>query len=379
MHIKEVIRILILTGAIFAIGCNQDNSSEKSKISENANIRGVWLTNIASDALFSDDKIKETVALCDSLGFNHIFVVVYNEALTMYPSKVMEDLTGQKIDPVFGDRDPLKVLIKEAHSKGIKVHAWFEFGFSCAYQNKDGGPILKVKPHWAAIDKNGKLVTKNGFMWLNAFDPEVQNFVKSLVLEVVENYTVDGIQGDDRLPALPSSAGYDSLTVEMYKSEHGGNLPPTHEKDYDWIKWRSGKLTEFLKSMVTEIRQKDSTVIISMAPSIYPWSEMEYLQDWPTWVNLRLVDYIIPQIYRYQHSRYEYELKKIMTEQVAAAHHDKVLPGILLQVDDYNPSETMLDSMIQSNRKYGLKGEVYFFYEGIKKYKSYFHQQYKEQ
>ena len=295
----------------------------------------------------------------------------------MYPSKVMEGLTGQKIDPVYEGRDPLKTLIEEAHHKGIKVHAWFEFGFSCAYQNKDGGPILKAKPGWAALDKNGEIVKKNGFMWLNAFDAEVQQFVKSLVLEVINEYDIDGIQGDDRLPALPSLGGYDSLTVKMYQSEHGGKSPPIYEKDYDWVKWRSGKLTAFLKEMVTEIRQLDSTVIISMAPSIYPWSEVEYLQDWPTWVNLGLVDYIMPQIYRYKHDRYEYELQKIINEQVASSNHHRIVPGILLQVDQYNPSEGMLDSMIQSNRKAGLDGEVHFFYEGIKKFKSYFSKKYK--
>jgi uncharacterized lipoprotein YddW (UPF0748 family) len=359
---------------VFIILLSSCNSPTVEKnISEATPVRGVWLTNIASDVLFSDQNIRDAVNLCDSLGFNHIFVVTYNESLTTYPSKVMASLTGQKIDPAFGERDPLKVLIEEAHAKNIKVHAWFEFGFSCAYQNKDGGPILKARPHWAAKDQKGNLVTKNGFMWLNAFDPEVQNFVKSLVLEVITNYDIDGIQGDDRLPALPSSSGYDSLTVELYKSEHNGNTPPTYEKDYDWIKWRSGKLTNFLEEMVGEIRKLNPEIIISMAPSIYPWSEQEYLQDWPTWVNLGLVDYIIPQIYRYQHDRYAFELDKIMKEQLAKEHHAKVVPGILLQVDDYNPSQGMLDSMVQTNRSYGLDGEVYFFYEGVKKYRSYFY------
>ncbi len=356
----------------------QSKSEENVIKKETEPMRGVWLTNIASEVLFSDQGIKDAVALCDSLGFNNIFVVTYNEALTTYPSKVMEALTGQKIDPKLEGRDPLKILIEEAHKYNIKVHAWFEFGFSCAYQNKDGGPILKARPHWAAKDREGNLVKKNGFMWLNAFDPEVQAFVKSLVLEVVENYDIDGIQGDDRLPALPSSGGYDSLTVSMYQSENGGESPPNHEKDYNWIKWRSAKLTQFLSALVSDIKKVDQEVMISMAPSIYPWSEQEYLQDWPTWVNLGLVDYVIPQIYRYQHARYEYELNKIMKEQLAPSHHAKVVPGLLLQVDQYNPTEGMLDSMIQSNRNHGLDGEVHFFYEGIKKFKPYFYQKYNQ-
>ena len=36
-----------------------------------------------------------------------------------------------------------------------------------------------------------------------------------------------------------------------------------------------------------------------MAPSIYPWSEEEYLQDWPTWMQKGYVDLVCPQVYRY--------------------------------------------------------------------------------
>ena len=356
-----------------ACGIQSKRQSDQKEINP---IRGVWLTNIASNALESDQGIKDAVAVCDSLGFNHIFVVTYNEASTTYPSKVMETLTGQKIDPKYQFRDPLKVLINEAHKYDIKVHAWFEFGFSCAYQNKEGGLILKTKPHWAALDKEGNLVKKNGFMWLNAFNPEVQDFIKSLILEVVVDYEIDGIQGDDRLPALPSSGGYDSLTVALYQADNNGALPPSNEKDYNWIKWRSDKLTQFLKVLVDDIKKINKNVTISMAPSIYPWSEQEYLQDWPTWVNMNLVDYINPQIYRYDHNSYEYELNKIMNEQVAESNHHKVVPGILLQVDQYNPTEGLLDSMIESNRKLGVNGEVYFFYEGVKKFKTYFQKKY---
>jgi uncharacterized lipoprotein YddW (UPF0748 family) len=340
-------------------------------------IRGVWLTNVASTVLDTDQGIVDAVSLLDSLGFNTIYVVTYNEAMTTYPSKVMSDLTGVEIDPFFKGRDPLKKLIEVAHQKNIKVHAWFEFGFSCAYKRQDGGPILQAKPDWAARDIKGNIATKNGFLWLNAFDPEVQEFMKSLVMEVVNNYDVDGIQGDDRMPALPSLAGYDSLTVRRYRAENFGQNPPIYEKDHDWVKWRSAILTDFLVELNKEVKAKKPKLIISMAPSIYPWSESEYLQDWPTWLNMGLVDQIIPQVYRYKHDRYAYEINKIMKYQIKKDQQKIFVPGILLQVDQYNPSVGMLDSMIQTNRQLGIDGEVYFFYEGIKKYKSYFTKIYK--
>jgi uncharacterized lipoprotein YddW (UPF0748 family) len=370
----NMVCLFFLLIGLLAIGCYQTPKEMNHLNSKNNSepIKGVWLTNIASDVLFSKSNIEKAVQLCDSLGFNHIFVVTWNDATTTYPSKVMKNLIGVEIQPELKGRDPLKELIDAAHRKNIKVHAWFEFGFSCSYKKDDGGPIIKTKPHWASLDKNGKLVSKNNFQWMNAFHPEVQSFITSLVTEVVTNYDIDGIQGDDRLPALPSSGGYDAYTVDMYNSENGGVDPPQNEKDYEWVKWRSGKLNEYLIKLTSEVRKVKPDITISMAPSIYPWCEAEYLQDWPTWVNMGIVDFIMPQVYRYNIDRYQHELDKIVNTQISPGDKSKLYPGILLQVDAYNPSVGMLDSMVQANRRHGIKGEVFFFYEGIKKYPEYF-------
>ncbi|MCB0584659.1 MAG: family 10 glycosylhydrolase, partial [Phaeodactylibacter sp.] len=219
---------------------------------------------------------------------------------------------------------------------------------------------------------------KNGFQWMNPFHPEVQDFIKGLVLEVVRNYDIDGIQGDDRLPALPSNGGYDEYTVNLYQSEHGGRKPPVHYKDYEWVKWRSGKLSSFLAGLVGEVRKEKPGIIISMAPSIYPWSEENYLQDWPEWMDMGLVDLIIPQVYRYDLDAYQREVDKILTRQLHPHDKGRFFPGVLLQVNDYNPSEELLEGFIAYNRQHGIPGEVFFFFEGIRKFEAYFKERYKD-
>lgn len=72
--------------------------------------------------------------------------------MTNYPSQVMKNLTGVEINPRFAGRDPLQELIVAAHQKNIDVIAWFEFGFSSTYNDPEGGPILKLKPHWKGLD-----------------------------------------------------------------------------------------------------------------------------------------------------------------------------------------------------------------------------------
>jgi uncharacterized lipoprotein YddW (UPF0748 family) len=344
---------------------------------ETTAVRGVWLTNVDSKVLNSKENITEAVELLDQLGFNTIFVVTWNKAMTTYPSKIMKEFTGVEIDTLFTGRDPLKELIEEAHKKNIKVIAWFEFGFSSSYQ-LSGGPIIEKKLEWASKDVNGNLVTKNGFEWMNGFRPDVQNFMLSLIMEVVRNYNVDGIQGDDRLPAMPSEAGYDEYTVKLYKSEHDGNDPPSYHKDYDWIKWRSNLLTEFMGRIYDSVKTFNKNIIVSMAPSIFPWSEGEYLQDWPTWMQKGYVDLVCPQVYRYNIEDYSRALELVVADQINKDNLKKFYPGVLLKVGDYYPDEEFLKQMIDANRKNGIDGEVFFFYEGIKKYPDFFKEIYKD-
>ncbi len=344
---------------------------------QNKAVRGVWLTNVDSEVLNSKQNIIEAVSLLDEIGFNTIFVVTWNKAMTTYPSKIMKAFTGVEIDTLFTERDPLKELIEEAHKKNIKVIAWFEFGFSSSFQ-LNGGPLIEKRPEWAAKDVNGNLVSKNGFEWMNGFHPEVQNFMLSLIMEVVQNYDIDGIQGDDRLPAMPSEAGYDDYTINLYKAEHDGNDPPSYHKDYDWIKWRSSLLTDFMKRIHDSVKSHNPKLIVSMAPSIYPWSEEEYLQDWPTWMQKGYVDLVCTQVYRYNINDYSSALKLIVKKQIDKKDFNRFYPGVLLKVGDFYPSEDFLKQMINENRKQNINGEVFFFYEGIKKYPELFKEIYKD-
>ena len=363
-------RIFSLLLLILLFNCQVPENRETLEIEEidqPTAVRGVWLTNVASDVLTSREKIAEAVTLLDTLGFNTIFVVTWNKAATMYRSQVMDSLFNQPIDPVYGERDPLQEIIEEAHALDIKVFAWFEFGFSSGFKS-NGGLIPDKFPQWASRDQQGNIAEKNGFEWMNALHPEVQEFMTALVLELVENYEVDGIQGDDRLPAMPSNAGYSDFTKNLYADEHGGNYPPEYAKDYEWIQWRAQKLSEYGKALYAKVKAADPNCIVSMAPSIYPWSEENYLQDWPVWVNQGFVDLIIPQLYRYDIESYKKLLQEITHWQIDQKNFHKFYPGVLLQVNDYNPDPEFLRQMINANREYGIHGEVFFFYEGVKKF-----------
>lgn len=325
-------------------------------------IRGVWVA--AQDSVLdSKMNIQKAVDNCKKAGINNIYVSTWNRGRTLYPSAIMMERFGVAIDPRFGKRDPLKELIDAAHAENIKVHAWFECGFAAA-SGDSGAYLLKKYPYYAAIGPDGKGVEKNGFAWMNAFHPLVQNFVKSLVLEVVKKYDIDGIQGDDRMPAVPSTAGYDLYTVAEYKKEHNRLAPPANHLDSNWIQWRAKRLNKFGKDLYQSVKAAKPNVLVSMAPGIYPSSLQDYLQDWPTWLREGYVDYVIVQLYRNKLDEYEKILQE--TIQRVGGKKDRLYAGVLIGLGDgYRIKPELLKGMLELNQKYDLPGEVFFYYSAL--------------
>jgi uncharacterized lipoprotein YddW (UPF0748 family) len=337
-------------------------------------LRGVWLTNVDSHVLESRAQITDAMQFLADYNFNVVYPVVWNKAMTLYRSDVMKQYFNIEIDTLaaYNGRDPLAELIEEAHKRNIAVIPLFEFGFSSSY-NDNGGHILKAKPHWAARDREGKLLKKNGFEWMNAFHPEVQEFMLALVTEVVNKYNVDGVQGNDRLPAQPIEGGYDSVTIGLFKETHAGNEPPLDFRENHWKYWRAVKLDEFAQQLYRRVKSIKSDVIVSWSPSIYPWSLDEYLQDWRMWINPdpygnTYADIIHPQNYRYDIEQYKRTLDTQHRDSMKVNNRNRYLyPGILLNVGTYLMSEEYLKEAVRYNRYSGYNGEVFFFYEGLRK------------
>ncbi len=187
----------------------------------------------------------------------------------------------------------------------------------------------------------------------------------NLVLEVVRNYDVDGIQGDDRFPALPCEGGYDEGTVARYRRQFGQN-PPQNPKDQQWLQWRADILTDFLARLYQEVKAVNPDLLVSMSPSIYDWGFKEYLQDSATWLNRGIVDMIHPQIYRRDFLSYKCIVNRLVAEQFTNVTLPKLAPGILIKLGSYSINPKYLVQTIECNRKRGIRGEVFFFYEGLR-------------
>ena len=349
--------------------------SEIRTPSERNELRGVWITNIDSEVMFDRAKTAEAMQYLADRGFNIVFPVVWNGGHTLYPSEVMVRYFGEgyRIDPRFEGRDPLRDIIFEARKHGMEVMPWFEYGFASSH-DKGGGHILEAYPHWAAKDSTGRLLTKNRFEWMNAFHHEVQEFILALVTEIIENYDIDGIQGDDRLPALPAEGGYSDYTRNLYRLEFGEE-PPLDPRDETFLQWKADLLSDFGEQLYELVKYYDPELMVSLSPSIYDWSKNEYLQDWTEWVRRGTVDLLHPQVYRYDIDAYLAELRRqqeFFLDADASRHPDTGrdhpiyhAPGVLIKVGQNYNGPDYVRQALELHHELGLHGEVYFFYEGL--------------
>jgi uncharacterized lipoprotein YddW (UPF0748 family) len=349
-------------------------------------VRGIWLTNVDSDVYASKDNIVQAIELLSKTGFNVVFPVVWNKGYTLYKSEVMRQHFGDDfvIDPLYREagRDPLAEIIDAARTFKLKVIPWFEYGFAASAVQKDssgniyefGAHILEKKPEFKAVSHRGEPLLKpevtfeqTGFKWMNALNPQVQAFMRDLILEVAQNYDVDGIQGDDRLPAFPIE-GFDQDAANRFKAKHGSF--PTGAKDDKWMRFRADILTQFLKELCDRVREvgdsKGKKLLISMAPHPRGFGFREFLQDTRAW--LQYVDMMHPQLYRRTFDEY----KTLVTQEISGllpAQKAKISPGVLMKLGDYRIDEepNHLKNAINLNRSTDFAGEVFFFLEDLRK------------
>ncbi|MFM7296384.1 MAG: family 10 glycosylhydrolase [Planctomycetota bacterium] len=326
-------------------------------------LRAVWIPN--TDTRFFESR-AEIASAMESLakgGINVVFPVVWSKGATLYPSEVMRKLTGQSIDGRYEGRDPLAETIVEAHQRGIEVIPWFEYGFTDGHV-RFPGKILAHHPAWAALGVDGKLVVKNTYPWLNSLDPAVQRWMSDLVLEVCRKYDIDGVQGDDRLPALPSEAGYNPEIVAAYKAETG-RAAPSDTKEPRWLAWRAERLTKYLTELRAEVKAVRADLVFSMAPGAPSWAYTEYLQQQERWMELGLLDALHPQVYARSFPEYEQMLGTVFALDWVAKRKDKLFPGVLSRIGDWRASSELLCESVELNRTRKLDGEVYFFHQGL--------------
>lgn len=269
-----------------------------------AEYRATWL---ARDSLDTKDKLAAAMATAASNHFNVVLVNCWSRGYPLWRSQVFSNETGLAMDPhaMFAGRDILAEAVAEGHQHGLRVMAWFEYGFVGGWTGylpgtSGKGKIFDPHPDWVARTVTGSEMDTSDFYWMVHTRPDVQDFLIAMKAEVLRNYDLDGLEFDRiRYPSL--GYGYDAYTTNLYAQEHGGALPPTQTNNAAWLRWRADKLNAFHARAYDALKDLQPTFLLANAPSAYSSSAYSaynsFAQDWVWWVNSNKVDRIELQSY----------------------------------------------------------------------------------
>lgn len=288
--------------------------------------RGVWhMPDTLKKDGYDETTLEGVLKLLDAVkyaGFNTILIETTMSAHTVYPSKVgtiHPDFDFN--DNRYGEygNDYLMCFIKEAHKRGIQVHAWTSTMRAGRFNNTIEESMPKaMKVEWLSRGYNNEygLDGKYGeLLWMDPTNPEVEAYILAQYEELIENYPLDGIELDairypiSNLLSVKTGEtirdhGYTKTAYEMFSKKFNFNgdlkaeILKSMELRHDWVRFRADVMTD----LVAKIRE----VVIKKRPKL--WFSAAVLmghenayniacQEWNKWIKNGWFDYVSPMAY----------------------------------------------------------------------------------
>ena len=245
--------------------------------------------------------------LHEKANLNATFFQVRGFCDAMYKSKYepwSQYLTGTRGgEPTY---DPLQLVIDSAHARGIEVHAWlnpYRYASSDAtYGKNHPKDYYNTHPEW--------LVKCGDITILNPSLPEVREQICKVVVDILENYDVDGIIFDDYFHQSGYVDSYDDAQYNAYK-----DTAATVMTRADWRRAQNNLMVRMVNDAIKATKPwvkfgigpagvagkaNTSAPVYGVEPCPTPSSDWQYNQiyaDPLAWYNEKTIDYMSPQIY----------------------------------------------------------------------------------
>lgn len=270
-------------------------------------VSSVNISNPTSRARVQQQAMIDKLDHLQRLGINTVFFRVKPDGTALWPSKILpwSDLMTGKIGENPG-YDPLQFMLDEAHKRGMKVHARFN-PYRVSVNTKPGtirelNSTLSQQPASVYVQHRDWIRTSGDRFVLDPGIPEVQDWITSIVAEVVSRYPVDGVQFDDYFyTESPGSRLNDNETYRKY----GGAFASKAD-------WRRNNTQQLIAKVSHTIKSIKPGVEFGVSPAGV-WRNRshdplgsdtrgaaaydESYADTRRWVEQGLLDYIAPQIY----------------------------------------------------------------------------------
>ena len=277
-------------------------------------LRGLWV-DAFGPGLKTRAQVQQTVNDAVALGVNTLFVQAIRRGDCLCMKSGLPLITDQALEKNF---DPLAIVTKLAHERGIKVIAWASVTgiANAAVPSTAPGHVMKTHgpssgaQSWLARRPDGSwLEGKDG--WLDAGIPDAAEFMAQSVVNLVRNYRVDGIQLDRIRYPDGGDWGYDPKTLTRYRAETGAAGTPA-ASDPRWQAWKREQITALVRRIALEVKSVRPDAWLSAATITYgappkpgdlaaftrSRTVTDVMQNWPEWVRDGLIELNVPMNYK---------------------------------------------------------------------------------
>ncbi|HEY2574583.1 MAG TPA: family 10 glycosylhydrolase, partial [Verrucomicrobiaceae bacterium] len=305
----NTMRLIGLSWLLFSFLASAQIPAPPSPLRE---FRGAWVATVGGvdfpkrpgDAPAKQQaELRSIVEKASALKLNALIFQVRPMGDAFYQSSIepwspyLTGAMGRAPEPMW---DPLAFVIKEAHARGMELHAWFNPFRALTGKNKAGGSHVSLEhPNW--------VVRYDTDLWMDPGEPGVRERGKAVMLDVLRRYDVDGIHMDDYFYPYPvKKKGEwlefdDERTWKKYRDAGGG---------LDRKAWRRENVDTFVHEVYQGIKQEKPWVRFGISPfglwrpgypegtgkgALDPFDAIG--ADSLKWLQSGWCDYLAPQLY----------------------------------------------------------------------------------
>jgi uncharacterized lipoprotein YddW (UPF0748 family) len=286
-------------------------------------LRAVWV-DAFHDGFKTAQQVDDLVAWARRANLNALFVEVRRRGDAYYLKSFEPRAEDPNLAPDF---DALQYLIEKAHQgpQRLQVHAWL--ATLPIWWQRDTPPAAPNHPFnlhgldadpdqtWLMYRDDGQAWAGNdngGIYYLDPGNPDVQDYTTQVYLNLLRNYDVDGLHLD-QIRYYEGDAlrwGYNPTSVARFNAafDRDASSQPA-PADPDWIAWRRNQVTALVRRIYTQAKALKPNVAVTAAVVTWgrgPLTDGDWqkqapyaavLQDWRTWLQDGIVDYLLPMNY----------------------------------------------------------------------------------
>ncbi|MES2996995.1 MAG: family 10 glycosylhydrolase [Verrucomicrobiota bacterium] len=255
--------------------------------------RAAWIASVhnidwpSATGLPAAKQQAELVAILDkiaALKMNAVIFQIRPQCDALYASSHepwSRWLTGKMgVSPGY---DPLTFCIREAHARGIEVHAWFNPFRAKCHTDHDASSSHVSRAAPAITKRYGPAI------WCDPAEPETRRRALTAILDVTSRYDIDGVHLDDYFYPYPAAG-----------QTFADGRTPTQ---------RRAIIDEFVATLYSSVKRRKPWVRVGISPfGIWRPGVPEGIEagldayeqlasDSRKWLAHGWVDYLAPQLY----------------------------------------------------------------------------------